>query len=265
MKKDAIIAAVLAIVLLVVAIVSATLIMNLPNLASRSITLATTTSTDNSGLLDYLHPYMTGEIGLKVDVVAVGTGASLEQGRQGLADVVIVHARSLEDEFVEEGYGIHRVDLMYNDFIIVGPPDDPAGIQGLINSTEIFQKLYQNHNSITFASRGDNSGTHVKELFLWEAAGVTINSDDTQWAAENDWYLETGSGMSATLTVANELSTYTLTDRGTWLFTKENYDLLLIAEKAPEWANPYGVILVNPDKFEPGSIKFDDAKRYVQW
>lgn len=233
--------------------------------SQQTITLATTTSTDNSGLLDYLHPYLREELGLEVDVVAVGTGAAIEMGRQGLADAVIVHARSLEDEFVAEGYGVHRVDVMYNDFVVVGPKNDPAGIKEKVNSTEVFQTLFAHRQDITWVSRGDNSGTHVKELFLWDRGEVTIEGDNITWASQNRWYLETGSGMSDTLTVASEEQAYTLTDRGTWLFTKDNHDLTILAQGHPEFFNPYGAILVNPNKFGNGQIKFDLAKKYVQW
>ncbi|MHA1973703.1 MAG: substrate-binding domain-containing protein [Candidatus Hodarchaeales archaeon] len=232
----------------------------------KTITLATTTSTENSGLLDYLHPYMTEETGIKVDIVAIGTGAAIEYAKRGLADVVMVHARSLEDQFVADGYGIHRIDLMYNDFVILGPIDDPANISGLTNSTEIFGRLYAARENITFVSRGDNSGTHIKELYLWQEAGITINGSDSTWAKENDWYMETGSGMAATINVAWVSSGYTLSDRGTWLFNEKEDTIEILAEGATEWRNPYGVILVNPNKFnETVNIKFDLAKAYVKW
>lgn len=265
MESKRFITLIIGIAMILIAIPATFLLFDLSNNNFERITLATTTSTDNSGLLDYLHPYLTQDTGLAVDVVAVGTGAALEQARQGLADVVIVHARILEDQFIAEGYGIHRVDIMYNDFIIVGPQNDPAGIQEMTNSTDIFHKLYQSRDSIVFVSRGDNSGTYLKELSLWDAAGINMIGDDPQWAQQNPWYLETGSGMADTLIIAYESSAYTLTDRGTWLFTKDNYNLVLLAEGSPKWQNPYGAILVNPEKFNPGSIEFDEAKRYIQW
>ncbi|MFX0210081.1 MAG: substrate-binding domain-containing protein, partial [Candidatus Hodarchaeota archaeon] len=233
--------------------------------SSSTITLATTTSTDNSGLLDYLHPEMTKDLGVKVDVVPVGTGAAIEYAKSGLADVIIVHARALEDQFVAEGYGFHRVDLMYNDFIIVGPSEDPANIKGLINSTEIFTRLYNARESIEFVSRGDDSGTHVKELELWTIANINIQSDSVVWSQNNPWYLETGSGMGNTLSTASIAQAYTLTDRGTWLFNEESLDLELLAQGSNLWHNPYGAILVNPDKFESVKINFEMAKKYVQW
>jgi tungstate transport system substrate-binding protein len=266
LKKEVLVAGITVFTMMILLLLSSFLPNILPNSHSTNITLATTTSTDNSGLLEYLHPYLTTDTGIMVDVVAVGTGAALEQARQGLADVVMVHARSLEDQFLEEDFGVHRVDLMFNDFIIVGPMEDPVNINGMTNNTEIFQKMYKSRDSIMFLSRGDDSGTHVKELHLWEEAGIIINRDDPNWFQQNSWYLETGSGMSDTLTIAFETSAYTLTDRGTWLFTKNNYpDLILLAEGDPEWRNPYGTILVNPEKFDPGTIQFETAKKYVQW
>ena len=142
-----------------------------------NIRLATTTSTDNSGLLDYLHSTMVKEINVTVDVIDVGTGAALELAKNGLSDVVMVHARNLEDQFISEGFGFHRVDLMYNDFIIVGPSKDPANVSKLTNSTEIFMRLYESRNKITFVSRGDNSGTHIKEISLWLTAGIDIQAN----------------------------------------------------------------------------------------
>lgn len=237
-------------------------------LAPRSqsnITLATTTSTENSGLLSYLHPQMTNDTGITVDVVAVGTGAALEHARKGLADVVMVHARSLEDQFIAGGYGIHRVSLMHNDFIIVGPSEDPANIRGMTNSTEIFLQLYNARDSIEFVSRGDNSGTYVKEISLWELGNITIQSDNYEWIKKNTWYIETGAGMGQTLTTASELQAYTLTDRSTWLFTKTNFNLELLAQGPPIWHNPYSAILTNPAMFQTGQINFNAAKSYVKW
>jgi len=233
--------------------------------SSSTITLATTTSTDNSGLLDYLHPEMTKDTGVTVDVLAVGTGAAIEHAKSGLADIIIVHARVLEDQFVAEGYGFHRVDLMYNDFIIVGPSEDPANIKGLTDSTEIFTRLYNTRKSIKFASRGDNSGTHVKELELWSYANINIQSDSVEWSQSNPWYLETGSGMGNTLSTASVAQAYILTDRGTWLFNEESLDLEVLAQGSELFHNPYGAILVNPDKFKSGTINFEMAKKYIKW
>ncbi len=251
----------------IVVLGGSTLFLMAQNNIAETIILATTTSTENSGILDYIHPIMTEDTGITVDVVAVGTGAALENARGGLADVVIVHARSLEDEFIQEGYGLHRVDLMFNDFIIVGPSSDPANIRGKSNASEVFSLLYLARDNITFFSRGDNSGTHVKELIHWELANIEIKQDNITWAHLNPWYLETGSGMGQTLTVAWVANGYTLSDRGTWLFIKDNLDnkLEMLAEGAPEWMNSYGAILVNPESITSRNINFDAAKRYVQW
>jgi tungstate transport system substrate-binding protein len=253
--------------IIVVVLGSSTLFFLSQNNAAETIILATTTSTDNSGLLDYIHPIMTEDTGINIDVVAVGTGAALEYAKGGLADVVIVHAHSLEDEFIQEGYGIHRIDLMFNDFIIVGPPSDPANLKGKSNASEVFSLLYLSRENITFVSRGDNSGTHVKELTQWRLANHRVDGGNKTWAQQNPWYLETGSGMGQTLTSAWVTSGYTLTDRGTWLFNKFNlnFDLEVLAEGAPEWMNPYGAILVNPESITSRKINFNSAKRYVQW
>jgi tungstate transport system substrate-binding protein len=243
------------------------LLISFLNDSPRVLTLATTTSTDNSGLLEYLHEKMKNDTDIEIDIVAVGTGAALEQARLGLADVVMVHARSLEDQFTGEGYGVHRIDLMYNDFILVGPKNDPALIKGMVNVTEIFLRLYEKRQEINFFSRGDNSGTHIRELVMWELAGIKI-LDDIDWAQNNTWYLETGSGMGSTLTTASESDAYTLTDRATYLFMQDNLQLDILAQGSnPDtlWRNTYGVILVNPEKFETGSIRFDLAKEYVKW
>jgi tungstate transport system substrate-binding protein len=237
------------------------------NNTAETIILATTTSTDNSGLLDYIHPIMTDDTRINIDVVAVGTGAALEHAKGGLADVVIVHARSLEDEFIQTDFGFHRIDLMFNDFIIVGPPNDPANIRDKSNASEVFSLLYLSRENITFISRGDNSGTHVKELSQWELANIEVAGDNFTWAHLNPWYLETGSSMGQTLTTTWVLDGYTLTDRGTWLFNRFNaeYDLEVLAEGAPEWVNPYGAILINPESITARKINFNAAKRYVQW
>ena len=237
-----------------------------------SITLATTTSTDNSGLLDYLQDEMKKDLpNLHIDVVPVGTGQALENARLGEADVVMVHARSLEDQFVGEGYGIHRVDLMYNDFVIVGPADDPAHVKDAINATDAFLKLYQARNDIVFYTRGDNSGTNVKELSIWNATKIYVNSSDINWSNNNQWYQETGVGMGSTLTTTSITpNAYTLSDRATYLSSNStgSIDLKIVYESVgsdQELLNPYGAILVNPDKFPDGHIKFDLAKEYVEW
>ena len=240
-------------------------IYELDSQQNEKIILATTTSTENSGLLDYLHYELTKKLKMSVGVVSVGTGAALELAKKGLADVVLVHAKPLEDEFIAEGLGIHRVTLMSNDFVIVGPTSDPGQIKGLQNSTEVFKRLYSNRNALKFVSRGDNSGTHIKEKQLWSQANITINISDMSWHLRNDWYIEVGTGMSPTLVEASELQAYTLTDRGTWLFLNDIIDLEVMVEGVETWKNMYSAILVNPAKFEKNSINYKTSKKYVQW
>ena len=238
---------------------------------SKTITMYTTTSTDNSGLLQYLKPMWEKATGITVDWVPVGTGAAIQAAEQGEADVVMVHARTLEDQFVNAGYGFHRVSLMHNDFVLVGPASDPAGVNGMTNATLVFAKLYQflkTQTTVKFVSRGDNSGTNVKELTLWNESGVFVDGGNSTWAGQNKWYEESGSGMSKTLTVASTEQSYTLTDRATFLKVNTTaIDLTILAQDATSdaWANPYGVILVNPAAFPNLPIKMDLAKQYVEW
>lgn len=223
--------------------------------------LATTTSTADSGLLDAILPGFEALHNARVDVVAVGTGQAIELGEAGDADVILVHARAREDAFVEEGHGLSRADVMYNDFIIVGPAADPAGIQGMATAAEALAAIAA---EAPFASRGDDSGTHTKELSLWEAAGVTPDP-------EGGWYNSLGQGMGETLTYANESGAYTLTDRGTFLSMSANLpDLAImvggasIAENGdPSLLNPYGVIPVNPEKSD--AINAELAQLFVEW
>ena len=222
--------------------------------------LATTTSTADSGLLDAILPDFEAAYNARVDVVAVGTGQAIEIGQAGDADVILVHARAREDAFVEEGSGLARYDVMYNDFIIVGPADDPAGVQGMTSAAEALAAIAA--AEAPFASRGDDSGTHTKELSLWEAAGVT---------PEGDWYNSLGQGMGETLTFANESNAYTLTDRGTYLSmsaTLPNLAIMVggdsIADNADSaLLNPYGVIPVNPEL--SANINAELAQQFVDW
>ncbi len=221
----------------------------------QALVLATTTSTYDSGLLDYLLPDFERQYGVQVKVVAVGTGQALQLARDGNADVVLVHARDLEDAFMAEGYGIRREDVMYNDFVVLGPPDDPAGIKGLNSAPEAFRRIAA--AQVPFVSRGDQSGTHHKELRLWEAAGIT---------PQGDWYLEAGQGMGAVLTMADELGAYTLSDRGTYLARRTSGSglrLKILVEGDPVLFNPYGVIVVNPERFPQRNIEL--AQRFVDW
>ncbi|MFO8042109.1 MAG: substrate-binding domain-containing protein [Alkalispirochaeta sp.] len=202
--------------------------------------LATTTSTENSGLLSDLLPPFEEEYGVVVDVIAVGTGQALEIGRSGDADVLMVHAPSLEEEFVAQGYGMERVYFMYNDFVLLGPPDDPAGVTTVDTAAEAFAAIAR--EEATFISRGDNSGTHVTELSTWSAAGVE------EVARAGAWYREVGQGMGAVITLANEQQAYTLADRGTYLAYRGDIDLEIVHAGDPDLFNPYGIIVVDPER-----------------
>ena len=222
-----------------------------------TLTLTTTTSTYDTGLLDEIHGDFEELYGVTVDAVAQGTGAALESARNGDADVVMVHARGLEDEFMRNGYGINRRDLMFNDFVIVGPEDDPAGIDGMGSATDALVAIAD--AEATFVSRGDNSGTHTKELNLWEAAGTEPGGD---------WYQETGTGMGEALNVANQQGAYTLSDRGTFISQRSEIDLTILVqgpiEGGPEiLANPYGIMAVNPGVHE--NANYDLAMAYIGW
>lgn len=198
--------------------------------------MATTTSTENSGLLDCLLPPFEEEFGIEVDVIAVGTGKALKLAENGDVDIVFVHSRKAEDEFVEKGFGVNRRNVMYNDFVIVGPPADPAGIGGCAAVTAL-EKIFA--TAFPFSSRGDDSGTHKKEMELWAKTGRK---------PEGKWYLETGSGMGATLQLADEKLAYTLVDRGTFIAYEGKVDLVILSEGGESLFNPYGIIAVNPSR-----------------
>lgn len=224
--------------------------------------LATTTSTADSGLLDVILPAFEAQANARVDVVAVGTGQAIELGANGDADVILVHARARENAFVEAGDGVNRLDVMYNDFVLVGPADDPAGVGA---TTDIKAALAAVAASeAAFASRGDDSGTHTKELSLWASAGLTPT-------AASGWYLSLGQGMGETLQFANENPAYTLTDRATWLAQQSNLPNLTIVfggatiadNPDPALYNPYGVIPVNPDKHS--GVNFALATQFAEW
>jgi len=225
--------------------------------AGETLTLTTTTSTYDTGLLDEIHSGFEEMYGVTVDAVAQGTGAALESARNGDSDVVMVHARGLEDEFLRNGYGVNRRDLMFNDFVIVGPEADPAGIQGMGSATDALTAIADSQT--TFVSRGDNSGTHTKELNLWEAAGTEPGGD---------WYQETGTGMGEALNVANQQGAYTLSDRGTFISQRSEIDLTILVqgpiEGGPEsLANPYGIMAVNPGVHE--NANYDLSMAYIGW
>ncbi|EMA59216.1 substrate-binding domain-containing protein [Halorubrum lipolyticum] len=228
-----------------------------PAVAGETLTLTTTTSTYDTGLLDEIHTDFEEMYGVTVDAVAQGTGAALESARNGDSDVVMVHARGLEDEFLRNGYGLNRRDLMFNDFVIVGPESDPAGIEGTSSATEALAAIADSEAS--FVSRGDNSGTHTKELNLWEAAGAEPGGD---------WYQETGTGMGEALNVATQQGAYTLADRGTFISQRSEIDLTVLVqgpiEDGPEiLANPYGIMAVNPGVHD--SANYDLAMAYIGW
>ncbi|HWP69132.1 MAG TPA: substrate-binding domain-containing protein, partial [Rectinemataceae bacterium] len=207
--------------------------------SQQRIRLATTTSTEQSGLLGYMLPYFEKQTGYKVDVVAVGTGASLKIAQNGDCDIVLVHARSLEDAFMAAGWGSERRDVMYNDFIVLGPKNDSSGIGGAVGALDAFSRIAG--KKAIFVSRGDNSGTHVKEKELWAAAKI---------APSGAWYKEAGQGMSQVIMMAEQLGGYTLADRATWLAVKGSAPgLSIVFEKDPALLNPYGIITVNPAKW----------------
>jgi tungstate transport system substrate-binding protein len=223
--------------------------------AETRIKCASTTSTQNSGLFDYLLPIFEKKTGIKVDVVAVGTGASIEIGKLGDADVVMVHAKDLELKAVEEGAFVNRHDLMYNDFVIIGPANDPLQIKGMKSALEAFKKIAA--QGTEFVSRGDKSGTHTKELAIWKTAGLDPKGQK--------WYLEVGQGMEKTQRIADEKRAYTLTDRGTWLATrdKDKLDMVVVLEGDPVLFNQYGVMAVNPEKYQ--QVKYKEAMAFVDW
>ena len=204
--------------------------------ANPEIILATTTSTRDSGLLDELVPLFEAQTGYQVKIIAVGTGKALAMGREGNADVLLVHAPAAEQEFMDGGYGQERWLVMHNDFVIVGPPDDPAGVRGMSDPVAAMTKIAE--SGAPWVSRGDDSGTHKKEKAFWEAAGIT---------PAGDWYLESGQGMGATLQLASEKRAYTLSDRATYLFQRANLSLDILVEGDESLLNIYHVITVNPE------------------
>ncbi|MCB2261985.1 MAG: substrate-binding domain-containing protein [Candidatus Thiosymbion ectosymbiont of Robbea hypermnestra] len=216
------------------------------------IRLATTTSTENSGLLAVLLPPFEQDSGYRVHVIAVGTGKALRLAREGDVDVVLVHARADEDQLVADGYGVNRRDVMYNDFVIVGPPDDPAGIRGLEDAVAALTRIAAKMDS--FVSRGDESGTHKRERALWREAGIVPGGR---------WYREAGQGMGRVLLMAGELDAYTLTDRGTWLAYRDRGPLEILAQGDARLFNPYGIIATNPERHP--DVEHTGARRLIEW
>jgi tungstate transport system substrate-binding protein len=220
--------------------------------AAETLRMATTTSTENSGLLARLLPVYERANGISIHVIAVGTGKALEMGRRGDVDVLMVHARNAELEFVDGGYGIDRREFMYNDFLLVGPAADPAGIRGGKDVAAALRAIRS--SGATFVSRGDDSGTHKRELSLWKIAGIQ---------AGGDGYREVGQGMGRTLQMADEMQGYTLIDRGTWLASKDKVSLLPVVEGGKDLRNVYGVIAINPARYSDAN--YAAARQFIEW
>lgn len=221
----------------------------------RFITVASTTSTQDSGLFDALLPAFTAKTGITVKVIAQGTGQALDTARRGDADVVFVHAKAQELKFLEDGFGVRRYPVMYNDFVVIGPKSDPAGIAGGKDVAMAFKAIVD--KKAPFVSRGDKSGTHSAELKLWKAADIDLP------AVRGEWYREIGQGMGATLNTANAMAAYTLSDRGTWIAFANKGDLGIVVEGDKKLFNQYGVMLVNPAKVP--TVKADDGQAFIDW
>jgi len=221
----------------------------------RFIVVQSTTSTQNSGLYDYLLPIYAKKTGVEVRVVAVGTGQAIKNAQNCDGDVLFVHAKPSEEKFVAEGYGVSRADVMYNDFVIVGPAGDPAGVAGSRDVTASLRKIKETR--APFASRGDDSGTHKAEQRLWQAAGIDPTTDS------GSWYRETGSGMGATLNTAVGMGAYAMTDRATWIAFGNKGDFKIAVEGDERMFNQYGIILVNPGKCP--KVKADLGRQFIDW
>ena len=238
--------------MLKILILSLMLFVSSSSMAATPLRLATTTSTENSGLLAELLPRFTRDTGIPVHVIAVGTGKALRLGRDGDVDVVLVHAPAAEKAFVEAGHGEKRYPVMHNDFVIVGPEADPAGLDEARNAADALSRIAR--RQALFVSRGDNSGTHKKELALWAEAGIEPGGA---------WYREVGQGMGKVLQMADQLQAYTLTDRGTWLAYTGRLDLQILLEGDPALYNPYGIIAVSAKRYP--DINHDGAQALIEW
>ena len=221
----------------------------------KSIVVASTTSTQDSGLFDYLLPLYKQKTGVTVKVVAQGTGQALDTGRRGDADVVFVHAKSAEEKFLAEGQGVKRFPVMYNDFVLIGPKSDPAGVKGMKDVVKAFQTIKAKQAS--FISRGDRSGTNIAELKLWKDAGIDIEKD------KGPWYKSIGQGMGAALNTAGASNAYVLSDRGTWIHFKNKGDLAIVVEGDKRMFNQYGVMLVNPEKHP--NVKKELGQQFIDY
>jgi tungstate transport system substrate-binding protein len=237
-------------------LISLALLLPISALAQdNSIVVASTTSTQDSGLFGHLLPLFTARTGIAVKVVALGTGQALDVGRRGDADVVFVHAKSEEERFVAEGFGVRRDPVMYNDFVLAGPRNDPADVGKLSGVVEAFRSIKE--KGAAFISRGDKSGTHIAELKLWQEAGIDIEKD------KGSWYKSIGQGMGAALNTASAAEAYVLTDRGTWLSFKNRRDLAILVQDDKRLFNQYGVILVNPAKHP--HVKKEQGQQFIDW
>jgi tungstate transport system substrate-binding protein len=233
------------------------LFLAMPAIAQdKSIVVSSTTSTEQSGVFGHILPLFTKKTGIQVRVVAVGTGQALDIGRRGDSDVVFVHDRAAEDKFIAEGGGVGRHDVMYNDFVIVGPRDDPAKIAGGKDAVAAFRKIAE--AKAPFVSRGDRSGTNAEELRLWKDAGI-----DPEASGKGSWYRNTGSGMGPALNTTSAMDAYTLSDRGTWLSFKNRGNLEILVEGDPKLFNQYGVMLVNPAKHP--HVKKTEGQAFIDW
>ena len=223
--------------------------------SERFLTVASTTSTENSGLFDAILPVFERQSGIAVRVVAVGTGQAIRMAERGDADILFVHHRPSEERFVADGFGVERHEVMHNDFVLVGPQNDPAGVRRASDVVGALARIAA--RQAPFASRGDDSGTNKREMTLWRAAGIDAR------AASGGWYRETGSGMGTTLNIASGMGAYTLTDRGTWLSFNNKGDLRILVEGDRRLYNPYGVILVNPGRHP--HVKAAEGKAFIDW
>ena len=229
--------------------------MTLASAQEKSIVVASTTSTEDSGLFRHILPLFKQKSGIDVKVVAHGTGQALDMGRRGEADVVLTHAKEAEEKFIVEGFGVKRYSVMYNDFVIVGPKNDPAGIKGSRNAIFALQAIKA--KGAPFISRGDRSGTHIAEINLWHAAGINIEKE------AGPWYRSTGQGMGATLQAAAASEVYAMSDRGTWVSLKDKSDLVIAVQGDKLLFNQYGIMLVNPTKYP--HVKKELGQQFIDW
>ena len=241
--------------LIIISATTTTAAVTTANAGQASIIVQSTTSTQNSGLFTHILPLFEKKTGIKVKVVAVGTGQALKNARNGDGDVLLVHAKASELEFVKQGWGVKRFDLMYNDFVLIGPEADPAGISGMSDAAAALVKIAA--TKAVFASRGDDSGTHKAERRLWKITGINLRK------IGGSWYRETGSGMGATLNFAAGIGAYTLSDRATWLAFKNKRDLKILLEGDKKLFNQYGVILVNPARHK--HVKAREGQMFIDW